>query len=474
MSSPALAPTPAAAPSRDSLAPGQAYARPVPVPSRPSSAPICGAAAWASGSDADPLGNLDDLADLDDDERLIEVCARVFAAVYEPLVADGTLPVRDQSTETTTAARIRDLLRRVAGHHPGLDVDFWTGRLLDEVLGLGKLEPYLARDDLREIFIHGPGRALIRRSNLVPQPADIQFSSPLALEAAVRRLTGTWFSAEQPVVDARTFGGAEVYAVHDTVAPGGPVVTIRSTAEAEPLHSLEQLLKDRALPPAMANLLSACIQGGLNIAICAGPGAQAFPWLAALAEAAPEHHRQLVVRPTHEPGLLPVGAVVLEGEGLMGADGATVMQALVRTAVGLSPDRLLVHEIAGPEAADVFAAMGRGLRGTILTTRAGSAHEGLQRLASLLGLAGTGGDLPTRGQHVAASIELILVVSRFSDGQTRLTQVAEPVLTPDGRAHVVELMNLDPRTRSWTHTGAIPSFSVELQRRGIAVDMGTG
>src|SRR5690606_28610087 len=117
-------------------------------------------------------------------------------------------------------------------------------------------------------------------------------------------------------------------------------------------------------------LLATCVHAGLNIAVCAAPGASAFPLIGALAEAASRSERQVLVRPAHEPGLLPAGVVVLEGDGLVGTDGATVMQALVRTGLGLSPHRLLVHEMCGPEASEVFAAMGRGLAGTVVSTRA--------------------------------------------------------------------------------------------------------
>src|SRR5690606_1169658 len=139
----------------------------------------------------------------------------------------------------------------------------------------------------------------------------------------------------------------------------------------------------------------------------------AFPLVGALAEAAGPMERQVLVRPAHEPGLLPPGVVVLEGDGLVGTDGATVMQALVRTAVGLSPHRLLVHEMCGPEASEAFAAMGRGLSGSVLSTRAATAHAGLMRLATLVGLSGSPGDTAARARYVAQSLELVLSVARF-------------------------------------------------------------
>jgi pilus assembly protein CpaF len=260
--------------------------------------------------------------------------------------------------------------------------------------------------------------------------------------------------------------------VHESVSVQGPVVELSIPAVAEPRWSLEMLLQARALTPAIANLLTACVYGGLNIVICAGPGAQAFGLVAALADAAPPECRQLVVRPRYEPGLLPDGAVVLEGRRCAGSPGSTVMQTLVRTALTLSPDRLLVHEMTGAEAVDVFAAMGRGLQGTVVSTRAGSAAEGLSRLATLVGLAGDSANHVTRTIHVAQSVELLITLARFPDGHTRVTQVAEACLSPSGAPRAIDLVTIDPYTRNWTHTGVTPTFFAELQRRGIAVDMG--
>jgi pilus assembly protein CpaF len=259
--------------------------------------------------------------------------------------------------------------------------------------------------------------------------------------------------------------------VHESVAPGGPVVNITLPTEDDPRWSLEMLIGAGSISPMLANLLSTCVHAGLNIAICAGAGASAFPLLAALCEAAPAGQRQVIVRPTRARGLLPPDAVVLEGDGLVGTDGATVMQALVRTALGLVPQRLLVHEIVGPEAAEVFAAMGRGLGGTVVSTRAPTGAEGLSRLSSLAAMASPLADASARTRLVASSIELMLTVGRFADGITRVTEVAEPTLS-SGVAQAVEIVRYDGDNRQWRHSGVVPTFFGDLQRRGYPVDAG--
>jgi pilus assembly protein CpaF len=168
---------------------------------------------------------------------------------------------------------------------------------------------------------------------------------------------------------------------------------------------------------------------------------------------------------------MPENAVVLQGDGLVATEGATVMQALVRAALGLSPDRLIAHEVAGPEAADVLGALGRGMGGAIVSTRAGSAEAGLRRMATLCGIAGMGADQTARAQYVAASLELVVTVSRFPGGKGRVTQIAEAMVdAASGRAGAVDLLTFDPNSRRWVGTGVVPVFFEELKRRAIAVD----
>jgi Flp pilus assembly CpaF family ATPase len=148
------------------------------------------------------------------------------------------------------------------------------------------------------------------------------------------------------------------------------------------------------------------------------------------------------------------------------------MPALVRAALGLAPDRLYAHEVAGTEASEVLAAAGRGMGGAVVSTRAGSAEEGIQRLATLCGLASGGTDHATRARYVAGSLEVVVTLSRFPGGRTRVTQLAEAMVEDaSGRAGAVDLVTFDPNSRRWSPTGVTPSFFAELQRRGgISVD----
>ena len=412
----------------------------------------------------------DDLASLTGAALARAACARVFAAVHELLVDDAGVPERDAETRARARSEALRMLQQAAETVPGIEARPWAERIASEMCGLGALTARLAEPDVQEIFVHGPDRVLVRRGAGVPTEIDARFSCPQAIEVVVRRLTGTTFGAENPIVDARTLDGADVYAVHESVAHGGPVVNISLPSPSEPRWTLELLMKEGTISPVLANLFATCVQAGLGILVCAGPGARSFPLVASLLECSPSSDRHVLVRPMSELGILPPHVVVLEGDGLVGTDGTTVMQALVRTAVGLRPDRLCVHEAAGPEVTEVLAAAGRGLAGVVVSTRASAAEAGIHRLAALAGLAGGGSDPRARAHVVARSLELVICVARFPDGRTRVVEVAEAAVAPDGSTCTTEIIAIDPRTGTWRHTGAVPSFFAALGRRGIVVD----
>lgn len=414
----------------------------------------------------------DDLSDLQGAGVEPEARARVFALVHYAIAPGGELPERDADTRARARTEAQRLLTDVATRVPGLQPRPLANRIANELCGLGPLSAPLAEPDVREIFVHGPERIAVRRTSGPSEPLEGgAFSCPQAVEMVVRRLTHSWFGVDNPITDARTFDGADVHAVHDSIATGGPVVTITLPGTDEPPSTLDALAAAGDLSPQTAHLLRICVEAGLNIVVCGAPGARTFPLLAALAGAVPASQRIALVRAGHEPGVLPDNTVVLQGDGLVGTEGATVMQALVRAGLGIGPDRLFVHEVAGTEAADVLSALGRGMGGAVVSTRAGSAEQGLHRLAALCGLGGVGADHGARARSVAATAEVVVTVSRFPGGRNRVTQVAEAMVDATGRAGAVDLVTFDPNSRRWVGTGVVPIFFAELQRRGIAVDV---
>ncbi len=414
----------------------------------------------------------DDLSDLKGPGAGVEACIRVFAVVQHRLAPDGSLPARDAQTRARARGEAQRLLTEVAERVPEVQARPWANRIANELCGLGALSVPLAEPEVIAVYVHGPNRVLVQHHGELAAPIDATFSCPAAVELVVRRLTGRPFDAEHPLVDARASDGTDIRAVHGSLTSPGPLVTIHRSPTQPDARGLESLVQAGALPSGMATLLHHCVQAGLNLLICGGPGARTFEWVAALAAEAPEQDRQIVVRPGPEPDPLPSNTVVVHSGSLAPREGLTGPQQAIRGALSLGPDRLVAHEVAGAEASEVVAAMGRGLAGTITSVRAGSADAGLARLSALVGLAGDAPDAAARARHVAQSVDLVITVGRFSDGLVRVTQLAEATVSSAGTAQAVDLVTYQANTSRWAPSGVSSSVLVEMQRRGIAVDAG--
>jgi len=397
------------------------------------------------------------LAGLPREAQTREACRQVFAHVRDRWLADPTLD--DDTLVTRLRSGLQDLQDTV-GHLEPMSL---SARMQTELCGVGPLNALLRDPHITEILLQGPDHAVVVQNGQQAVSSETTFSSDEALAWVITRLTGSDFGPGTPVIEATTADGHRVHAVHQSLAVNGPVVSIRRAASAQPRYDLSQLTASAAVSDAIAKLLSSAVNSGLRIAVFAGPGARAFPMAAALALAAPPSQRLIVVRPDHEAAQLPDNAVVLQ------SGRAHAMPGLVDAGLGLAPARLLIHDITGAEAGSALTALGRGLDGVVLTTRASTADEGLHRLAALSGLAGGSASAQTRALQVAASLDLIIVVNRFGDGITRLTQLSAPGVSPSGTAVVTDLVSLDPHSRNWTHTAALQTFVSDFAQRGISL-----
>ncbi len=399
------------------------------------------------------------LAGLQRDAQTREACRQVFAKVRDAWLADPSLD--DDALVTRLRNGLEDL-KAVVGHLEPMSL---SARMQTELCGVGPLQGLLRDRQVTEILINGPRQAKVSKGGQTADSPETNFSSDVALAWVVSRLTGAPFGADAPLVEAATADGHRVHAVHQSLAVNGPIVSIRRASSIQHRYDLAQLTSSATLSDVVAKLLESAVQAGLRIAVFAGPGARAFPLAAAMALAAPTGGRYVIVRPDHEPALLPSDAIVLQ------STHSQAMPNLVDAALGLAPSRLLIHGIAGEEATAALAALGRGYEGVVLTGRASTAQEGLDHLAALSGLRGNTATADTRALRVAGSLDLLVVVNRFGDGVTRVTQVSSPGVSPSGTAVVTDLISFDPHSRNWTHASALQNFITEFAQRGISLSM---
>lgn len=408
----------------------------------------------------------------------LQARAAVFSSVLKALAPQG-LPAEDEATAQKATTTTERTLQAVAKKLTGTDTATWAEEIAAELTAFGPLEALLDDPDVGEIYVNGPYQVLaLRRGELQVVPQF--FSSEEAVALVARRLlapSGVEFDAEHPIAETRLQDGTRVNAVHHAVAVRGPVLTIaRSTQKTA---SLDELVQESVMSSAMAEFLSVCVQTRRNVLVCGSSGAGVGTLLYAMAMALPGDERIVTVEPVARLNLPQPHVVSLEPRPHQGRANHASMRDLLANALRMRPGRLICQDVSGAEALELVVAMAGGQDGTLLSTHAASVRDGLARLETMMLMAGR--DLPSRvlREQVASGIDVVVMLTRFPDGSSRVTQIAEVagaevdvVTTHELFSFKREGANDDgsPQGR-FTSSGAPPRFYEELQRRGEALDL---
>jgi pilus assembly protein CpaF len=308
-----------------------------------------------------------------------------------------------------------------------------VGELLAALTGLGVLEPFTRDPAVTEVMVNGDGRCWIEREGRV-EATDLVLMADDVLRIVERVVAplGLRLDRAAPMVDARLPDGARLHAVIPPIALDGPCLTIRRFgARTVPFRSF-------GVDPGGEALLREAIVAGANVVVAGGTGAGKTTVLNALGGWFAPSARVVTIEETAELRLPGDHVVRLEARppNAEGA-GAVSVRDLVRTALRMRPDRIVVGEVRGPEAIDMLQALNTGHAGSATTLHANGAAEALHRLESLAVLGG--GELPLAAvrAQIAAAIDLVVVVARTRTGARRITRIAE-VTTPGSRLGVIE------------------------------------
>jgi pilus assembly protein CpaF len=293
--------------------------------------------------------------------------------------------------------------------------------LVDEVSGLGPLEPLLADPEVTEVMLNGPGRAYVEKAGeLVPIALGLDAATIVRLVERVVGPLGLRLDRASPMVDARLPDGSRLHAVIPPLAIDGPCVTIRRFgARAVPIGAFGGGSRAEAF-------LTWSVLAGWNVLVAGGTSAGKTTLLNALSSAIPSDERVVTIEETAELRLAQPHVVRLEARpsNAEGAGGVPVRQ-LVRAALRMRPDRLVVGEVRGGEALDMLQALNTGHEGSLSTIHANGTGDALARLETLVLLADSGLPLGAIRSQIAASVDLVVFVARRSGGVRRLEGVAE-------------------------------------------------
>nr|WP_092075030.1 CpaF family protein [Dendrosporobacter quercicolus]NSL49995.1 CpaF family protein [Dendrosporobacter quercicolus DSM 1736]SDN27884.1 pilus assembly protein CpaF [Dendrosporobacter quercicolus] len=298
--------------------------------------------------------------------------------------------------------------------------------VLDEILGLGPIEPLLKDETVTEIMINGPKRIFVERLGKL-HITKVRFYDETHLMSIIERIVtplGRRVDEASPLVDARLADGSRVNIIIPPLSLTGPCVTIRKFAQ-NPL-TVENLIGFGSLSEAMAGFLRACIAARINIVVSGGTGSGKTTTLNVLSSFVPSDERVVTIEDAAELQLMQEHVVTLESRPAnIEGRGQITIRDLVRNALRMRPDRIIVGEVRSGEALDMLQAMNTGHDGSLTTAHANSPRDVLSRLETMVLMAGM--ELPVKAirEQISSAIDLIIQQSRLRDGSRKITHITE-------------------------------------------------
>jgi pilus assembly protein CpaF len=352
--------------------------------------------------------------------------------------------------------------------------------VLNEAVGLGALESLLADDSITEIMVNGPNDVFVERSGRLTR-APLVFSSAHALHRVIERIVapiGRRIDESSPLVDARLKDGSRVNIIIPPLALKGPTITIRKFARKR--LQVEDLMKFGSLSAEMIEFLRVCVEQKKNIVVSGGTGSGKTTLLNVLSNLIPATERIVTIEDAAELRLHHDNLVTLEArpKNLEGK-GQVAIRDLVKNALRMRPDRIVVGECRGGEALDMLQAMNTGHDGSLTTAHANSPRDALSRLEVMVLMAGM--DLPVAAirEQIASAVQVIVQQTRFACGTRKITNIAEVTGVERGTIQTQEIFRFersgfdaDGRVLGhFTGCGQIPTFYEDCRRSGVTIDL---
>jgi pilus assembly protein CpaF len=382
---------------------------------------------------------------------------RVLRAVTEQLALDRTPLTRDER---------RQIVREIT----------------DDILGYGPLEPLLRDDSVTEVMVNNFDRVYVERSGKIErtQIAFVDQQHLLRIIDKIVSQVGRRIDESSPMVDARLPDGSRVNAIIPPLSLRGPTLTIRKFSR-DP-YTMDDLIQFGSVSPKAAQFLAACVKGKLNVLISGGTGTGKTTMLNAISASVPGDERIVTIEDAAELQLQQEHVITLESRppNIEGS-GEVRIRELVRNALRMRPDRIIVGEVRGAETLDMLQAMNTGHEGSLTTIHANSPRDALSRLETLVLTGGV--DLPLRAirEQIASAFDVLIQISRLVDGSRRVTHITE-VLRME--ADVITLQDIflarppdeeaagDAKTKllaPLSSTGLKPHFLEKIAANGVVL-----
>jgi pilus assembly protein CpaF len=363
------------------------------------------------------------------------------------------------------AAEVRALVDSEAPALPDGEREELAARVVRLATGLGPLEPLLADPAVDEVMVNGPSEVWVERGGLL-EPTSIRFGGSGELMHSIERILaplGRRVDEASPVCDARLADGSRVNVVIPPLTLSGPCLTIRKFRRHG--FSLEDLVANGTLAGPLAEMLSRCVRARASILVSGGTGSGKTTTLGALSAAIPDGERIVTIEDAAELRLRQRHVVRLESRPAnVEGRGEVTIRALVRNALRMRPDRIVVGEVRGGEALDMLMALNTGHEGSLTTVHANSPEDALRRVETLALMAGVGLPHEAVREQVASALQVVVHQARGPNGARRVESVVEVVRVAGG-AGTRELYRLRG-DRPWWRPPAAGALAARLERAG--------
>jgi pilus assembly protein CpaF len=354
-----------------------------------------------------------------------------------------------------------------------------VSEIADDIFGYGPLERLISDPSISEIMVNGPAEIWIEREGLIAQ-TPLRFNDDAQLRRIITKMVGQVgrrIDESSPMVDARLPDGSRINAIIPPLSLSGPVLTIRRFARDR--FGIDDLVAIGTMSDSLREFLAQCVKAELNILISGGTGSGKTTMLNALSSAIPEADRIVTIEDAAELQLKQRHLVRLESRPKnIEGEGEVTIRDLVRNSLRMRPDRIIVGEVRGAEALDMLQAMNTGHEGSLSTIHANSPRDALNRLETMVLMAGY--ELPVRAirHHASSALDMIVQLERLDDGSRRITIVTE-VQRMEG--DMITLQNLFEFKMSHIDaerkvvgellpTGLRPSFMSKFEKHGITLN----
>jgi len=406
---------------------------------------------------------------------------RACIAKLGPRLFGGAMATNDLRTQVTDAVT-QEIDQEVETPLSQSDRERLIRELTADILGYGPIEPYLADDAVTEIMVNGYERIYVERLGQI-EPTDAAFVDDDHLLRIIDKIVsqvGRRIDESSPMVDARLPDGSRVNAIVPPLSLHGPTLTIRKFSR-DP-YMVDDLIGFGTLTPKAAGFLEACVEGKLNVLISGGTGTGKTTTLNALSAFIPEAERIVTIEDAAELQLQQEHWVRLESRPPnIEGEGEVRIRELVRNALRMRPDRIVVGEVRGAETLDMLQAMNTGHEGSLTTIHANSPRDALARLETMVLMSGINFPLQAMREQIASALDLIVHLSRLVDGSRRVSRITEVV---GMESEVITLQDVfvarpvDERTvasettrylRPLECTGLQPHFRHKLVANGVVL-----